>query len=44
MLCDKCKKNEARVYYTEIINGEKRNSIYARNVLLNIHLFKWEHL
>lgn len=23
MLCDKCKKNEARVYYTEIINGEK---------------------
>lgn len=23
MLCDKCKKNEAKVYYTEIINGEK---------------------
>lgn len=24
MLCDKCKKNEAKVYYTEIINGEKK--------------------
>lgn len=23
MLCDKCKKNEAHIYYTEIINGEK---------------------
>ncbi|MDF2952629.1 MAG: hypothetical protein K0S18_2212 [Anaerocolumna sp.] len=23
MLCDKCKKNEAKVYYTEIVNGEK---------------------
>lgn len=23
MLCDKCKKNEAKIYYTEIINGEK---------------------
>ena len=23
MLCDRCKKNEAQVYYTEIINGEK---------------------
>lgn len=23
MLCDKCKKNEARIYYTEIVNGEK---------------------
>lgn len=24
MLCDKCKKNEAKIYYTEIINGEKK--------------------
>lgn len=24
MLCDKCKKNQAKVYYTEIINGEKK--------------------
>ena len=24
MLCDKCKKNEANVKYTEIINGEKK--------------------
>jgi protein arginine kinase activator len=24
MLCDKCKKNEAKLYYTEIINGEKK--------------------
>lgn len=23
MLCDKCKKNEAKIFYTEIINGEK---------------------
>lgn len=23
MLCDKCNKNEAKIYYTEIINGEK---------------------
>lgn len=24
MLCDKCKKNEAKVYYTEIINGQMK--------------------
>jgi protein arginine kinase activator len=24
MLCDKCKKNEAKIYYTEIINGEMK--------------------
>ncbi|KSV60033.1 UvrB/UvrC motif-containing protein [Acetivibrio ethanolgignens] len=24
MLCDKCHKREAKVYYTEIINGEKK--------------------
>lgn len=24
MLCDKCNKNEAKLYYTEIINGEKK--------------------
>lgn len=24
MLCDKCKKNEAKIYYTEIIQGEKK--------------------
>ena len=24
MLCDICKKREAKIYYTEIINGEKR--------------------
>lgn len=24
MLCDKCKKNEAKIYYTEIIDGEKK--------------------
>lgn len=24
MLCDKCKKNEAKIYYTEIINGVKK--------------------
>lgn len=24
MLCDKCKKNEAKIYYTEIIGGEKK--------------------
>ncbi len=24
MLCNKCKKNEAKVYYTEIIGGEKK--------------------
>lgn len=24
MLCDKCKKREAKVYYTEIVNGEKK--------------------
>ena len=24
MLCDKCKMREARMYYTEIINGEKK--------------------
>lgn len=23
MLCDRCKKNEAKIYYTEIINGKK---------------------
>ncbi|MFU0826366.1 MAG: DNA methylase [Lachnoclostridium sp.] len=23
MLCSKCKKNEAKIYYTEIINGQK---------------------
>ncbi len=24
MLCDNCKKNEAKIYYTEIIQGEKK--------------------
>ncbi|BCN29844.1 UvrB/UvrC motif-containing protein [Anaeromicropila herbilytica] len=24
MLCDKCNKREAKVYYTEIVNGEKK--------------------
>lgn len=24
MLCDKCHKREARIYYTEIVNGEKK--------------------
>lgn len=24
MLCDKCKKREAKIYYTEIVDGEKR--------------------
>lgn len=24
MLCDKCHKREARIYYTEILNGEKK--------------------
>jgi len=24
MMCDRCKKNEASIYYTEIINGEKK--------------------
>lgn len=24
MLCDKCQKREARIYYTEIFNGEKK--------------------
>ena len=45
MLCDGCHENEAVVFYTEIINGEKRrNSICVRPVRPRrpawiIHLF-----
>ncbi len=29
MLCDKCKKNEATIYYTEIVSGEKTELHYC---------------
>ena len=24
MLCDRCKKREAKIYYTEVVNGEMK--------------------
>ncbi len=35
MLCDHCKKNEATVHMTNIINNKKQNSIYAVRVLMS---------
>lgn len=29
MLCQKCNKNKASVYYNKIVNGEKQRCIYV---------------
>ena len=33
MLCDNCKKNEATVHMTRVVNGKKSDVIYVMPVL-----------
>ena len=42
MLCDKCKKNEAKIYYTEIINGEKKEQHLCEDCAIGVLLFSDE--
>ena len=38
MLCQNCKKNEASVRYTQIVNGEKIENIYPIGSLVSNNL------
>lgn len=40
MLCDKCKKNEAKIYYTEIINGEKKEQHLCEDCAMEYSSFQ----
>lgn len=40
MLCDKCKKNEAKVYYTEIVNDEKSEQHLCEDCAMEVTSFQ----
>lgn len=40
MLCDKCKKNEAKVYYTEIVNKEKTEQHLCEECAMEVTSFQ----
>lgn len=40
MLCDKCKKNEANILYTEIINGKKKEQHLCEECATNFTTFQ----
>lgn len=42
MFCDKCQKREAKVYYTEIINGEKKEQYLCEECAAHLTSFQIE--
>lgn len=43
MLCDKCKKNEATIYYTEIVGGEKTEMHYCEECASECTNFQFKY-